>query len=217
MEQPFDSIAATYDQWYDTVEGKAIFNAELGCLRLVGGQIQGHWLEVGVGTGRFASNLGIAEGIDPSSRMLEIAAARGIRIHLGCAEKLPFPESSFNGVLMALALCFVDEPTRAISECSRVLRPKGHLLLGFIPADSPWGVKYEDKASKGHPVYASARFRTVGETIGLVQNAGFELVRAASTLFWKPGAAPQAEPQVAKDIVPEAGFIGLLFDRDERS
>lgn len=215
MKQPFDPIAETYDRWYDTSEGRAILDAELGCLRLVGGQLQGRWLEVGVGTGRFASNLGVAEGIDTSPRMLEIAARRGIKTHTGRAEDLPFPEGSLEGVLLALAVCFVADLPQALEECHRVLRAKGRLLVGFVPADSPWGIEYREKASRGHPVYAFARFWTATGVVALARSAGFELVRAASTLFWKPGATPQAEPRIEEGSVDQAGFLGLLFERSE--
>jgi len=66
MTLAFDPMADAYDRWYDTPKGKAIFQAELKCLRSLHEKSPGRWLEVGVGTGRFACSLGIAEGIDPS-------------------------------------------------------------------------------------------------------------------------------------------------------
>lgn len=213
MTQAFDPIAESYDRWYDTPEGQAIFDAELACFRLLCVERRGRWLEVGVGTGRFASMLGVAEGIDPSPRMLEIAARRGIKTYAGYAEDLPFPDSYSDGVLLALALCFVADSQQALEECRRVLRPEGRLLLGVIPANSPWGRTYEKKGSEGHPVYARARFRTASETMVLVEGAGFELQDAASTLFWEPGGSPETEPRVETGIVPEAGFLGLLFTK----
>ncbi|HNQ22881.1 MAG TPA: class I SAM-dependent methyltransferase [Phycisphaerae bacterium] len=171
----------------------------------------GRWLEVGVGTGRFASSLGVAEGIDPSPRMLAISAGRGISTYTGCAESLPFPDESFEGVLLALAICFVAEPKQAVTQCHRVLRPQGRLLLGAIPADSPWGREYGRKKASGHPVYAQARFLTTGEIVALMESAGFALQDAASTLFWEPDGSPEDEPRVEAGIVPEAGFVGLLL------
>jgi len=73
LEPKFDPIADVYDRWYDAPEGRAIFAAELKCLRALCGHFNDRWVEVGVGTGRFASMLGIGEGIDPSLRMLEIS------------------------------------------------------------------------------------------------------------------------------------------------
>jgi len=170
-------------------------------------------LEVGVGTGRFAAMLGVAEGIDPSPRMLDIAAGRGIRTYEGYAENLPFPDGSFDGALLALALCFVADPKRALNECCRILRPEGKLLLGVIPADSLWGREYERKKADGHPVYAWARFLASSTIIALIESAGFDFQDAACTLFWKPDGLPEIEPRVETGIVPEAGFLGLLFTK----
>lgn len=211
MTQAFDPIADSYDQWYDTSEGRAILSAELACLRLLYAQCRGRWLEVGVGTGRFASMLGVAEGVDPSPQMLAIAAGRGIRTYLGCAEDLPFADGTFEGVLLALTLCFVADSKQAAMECRRLLRPGGRLLLGAIPADSPWGRQYERKKAAGHPVYAQARFLTTSEIVALIESAGFDLQDAASTLLGEPDGSPEIEPCVEAGVVPGAGFVGLLF------
>jgi ubiquinone/menaquinone biosynthesis C-methylase UbiE len=213
LTQAFDLIADSYDQWYDTSEGRAVLRAESACLRLLCAQCRGRWLEVGVGTGRFAALLGVAEGIDPSPRMLEIASRQGIKTYTGFAEDLPFTDESFEGVLLALTLCFVADSKRAVMECRRVLRPKGQLLVGAIPADSPWGRQYERKKAAGHPVYTHARFFTTSEIVALIESAGFDLQNAASTLLWGPGAAPEIEPRVEPGIVPEAGSLGLLFTK----
>jgi len=213
LTQAFDPIADSYDRWYDSPEGRAIFNAEVACLRLLCRPCIGRWLEVGVGSGRFAAMLGVVEGVDPSAQMLEIAARRGIKTYEGGAEALPFPDSSFDGVLLALALCFIADSKQALKECHRVLCPTGRLLLGVIPADSPWGRTYQKKGSKGHRIYGQAQFRRASEIVGLVERAGFGLRDAASTLFWEPGASPETEPRVETGIVPEAGFLGLVFTK----
>ncbi len=211
----FDPIAETYDRWYDTAEGRTIFNAELACLRSLCEHRRGRWLEVGVGTGRFASMLGIAEGVDPSPRMLELAAGRGVRTYAGYAEDLPFPDGSLDGVLLALALCFVDDPGLTVRECYRALRPEGMLLVGIIPADSPWGRAYERKRAEGHPVYSLATFLSSSGMVALTEGTGFSLMAAASTLLWEPGGPADIESRVEAGIIPEAGFIGFLFEKRE--
>ena len=47
MTSMFDPIADTYDRWYDTPEGSAIFHEEVECLRLVCDNFSGCWLELG--------------------------------------------------------------------------------------------------------------------------------------------------------------------------
>jgi ubiquinone/menaquinone biosynthesis C-methylase UbiE len=217
LNQLFDRIADIYDRWYDSPEGEAIFDAEAMCLRRLGRSFAGRWLEVGVGTGRFASNLGIIEGIDPSLGMLKIAAARGIQAYAGCAESLPFPDGSFDGVLMALSLCFITAPDRALKECFRILQPAGRLLLGVVPADSYWGESYEKKKITGHPIYSLADFTSSSEIIAITENAGFSLQRMACTLFWKPESPPETNPRVDDGLSPGAGFICLLFHKKNNS
>lgn len=211
MTEPFDDFAEAYDRWYDEPEGRAILKAELACLRRVAGGFDGRWLEVGVGTGRFASALGIGEGVDPSGEMLRLASARGIETTLAKAESLPHGDGVFDGVLMVLALCFIRDAKLALRESCRVLRPAGTLLLGIVPADSPWGESYAKKKEAGHPVYRHGIFRTLAETIQLAEDAGFVLQQTAGTLFWSPEAPPETEPRVKGEITDKAGFAVMRF------
>ncbi len=206
---PFDGIASDYDGWYDAPEGAKVLAEELECLRLIIPEIRGCWLEIGVGTGRFASILGISHGLDPSPSMLAIAASRGIRTHVGVAEDLPFADRSLDGVLMVATLCFVTNPSRALSECARVLRTGGTLLIGHIPSDGWWGREYTRKAGEEHPVYSHARFVTVDELVSTTAAAGFRLEDAASALFWTPGIVPAKFPRLEHRLVPGAGFVAL--------
>jgi SAM-dependent methyltransferase len=207
----FDRLADRYDGWYDSAEGAVIFRDEVACLLLLCPERRGRWIEVGLGSGRFASVLGIGEGLAPSPKMLERAAQRGVCTHSGTAEKLPFPGKTFDGVLMALTLCFVQDAGQALRECARVLRPSSTLLLGIVPSDSPWGELYRRKATEGHPVYSLARFRTVSETVALAESGGFVLRDSASALFANPGAAQDANPHVKRGAVKGAGFVALRF------
>ncbi len=211
MTAPFDTLANDYDAWYDEPAGQAILSAELACLRRLVDTCRGRWLEVGVGTGRFAAGLGIGEGLDPAGNMLQIAARRGVHTHLGTADSLPFRDGSVDGILLALTLCFIDDPAAALRECRRVLAEKGVLLVGIVPADSPWGRLYARKRADGHRIYASATFRTVQQTVALAEAAGFRLRNAASTLQWGPYEPVESPPHIEEGLCPQAGFVALAF------
>jgi ubiquinone/menaquinone biosynthesis C-methylase UbiE len=211
LEQPFDSLAGSYDNWYDTGRGRYIFAAESQCLQTICPICAGRWLEVGVGTGRFAVQMGIREGIDPSSAMLESASSRGIRIYQGNAEDLPFEADSFDGILMAFTLCFVESPEAALSECYRVLKGNGRLLIGLIPAEGLWGKTYRQKKKQGHPIYSQARFLTIKKTMQIAKKSGFEIEESACTLFCKPDELPKTFPRIETGIDEQAGFAAMLF------
>lgn len=106
----------------------------------------------------------------PDSRLLDVAAgagetARYLRRTLGCqvsgldsdpsrtcpevrpgqAQALPFPGGTFDGVLIECALSQMEQPEAVLSECVRVLRPGGWLVLSDLyarrgrPAQTPLG------------------------------------------------------------------------------
>ena len=214
MTQNFDHMAENYDRWYDRLEGRAIFSAELECIRSVCKFCCGSWLEIGVGTGRFASSLHIQTGVDPSLPMLKIAKKRGIVACAGRAENLPFPSESFDGVLLALALCFIVAPHKALGECLRILRRRGSLLVGIISADSSWGRAYNKKKDEGHPIYRSADFFQIPEILSWFDRTGFILNKAASTLFWNPEKLPEINPRIDEGIYPDAGFLAMLYTKN---
>jgi ubiquinone/menaquinone biosynthesis C-methylase UbiE len=146
--------------------------------------------------------------------MAKIAATRGIMTYLGLSESLPFPRNSFDGVLLAMTLCFIADPPSALKECHRILKPDGSLLLGIIPKDGPWGRAYERKKEEGHPIYSLARLYIASEVLALLERTGFIFRDAASALFWHPDELSEVEPGVTPGISPDAGFLGLLFAKN---
>ena len=209
-EEVFHRLADHYDAWFDSARGTVLFRAEVECLERLMPTDPSGWVEVGVGSGRFAQALGIAEGLDPSVPMLEKAARLGITTRQGTAENLPYPTASLDGILLVVTLCFLEEPEKAMREFARVLRSGGQILVGIVPADSPWGQFYRRKGEKGHPFYSVARFYTCRETKQLAASAGFEFVRAASTLPMGPGEDLEHVP-VLDVMVDGCGFVAMLF------
>ncbi len=207
----FERHAARYDAWFESPEGRSIFPLECRCLEALLPPRTGKWLEVGVGTGRFAAALGIEFGVDPSPAALRFATERGITSVAGCAEALPFPEATFTCVFLIVTICFVEDPRLTVLESARVLSPGGSLIVGFVPSDSPWGKDYRRKAAEGHAFYSAARFYGLAEVRAIAENAGLLLKRARSTLFFPPDGAEVSEDK--EGYWEEAGFVGLEFQR----
>jgi ubiquinone/menaquinone biosynthesis C-methylase UbiE len=211
----FDVGADLYDLWFESRKGKAIFEIEKTCLQVLLRAQKGRWLEVGVGSGRFASFFDISEGIDPSSGMLAIAAQRGIRTVRGVGEDLPYRDAAFDGVLMVTTLCFVTDVKRTLSECHRVLRPNGRFILAIVPAESEWGQLYKAKGQAGHPLYSYAKFYTCNQVICICAERGFVFEKALCCLKSAPGEEPI--PNLEEGIDESAGFVAMRFQRDSVS
>ena len=74
---PFNELASEYDAWFDK-DGSLIFFIEIQAFKALLPALPRPWLEIGVGSGRFAQALGIETGIDPSIKLVKIARRRGI-------------------------------------------------------------------------------------------------------------------------------------------
>jgi ubiquinone/menaquinone biosynthesis C-methylase UbiE len=135
-----------YARWapvYDVLCGPVFLNgrrAAAKAAKMAAHEVGGRILEIGVGTGlSFDDYDGSTEitGIDISGPM--IARARE-RLNTGRypyvkdlrvmdASALDFPDASFDCVVGQFVITLVDNPERVLSECARVLRPGGQIIL----------------------------------------------------------------------------------------
>src|SRR4030042_259583 len=87
-------------------------------------------LDVGGGTGRVAATLaGAAQVVvcDPSTGMLAEARTKGLRAAAGPAEVLPFPDGSFDRILIVDAFHHLGDQRASAAEMVRVLASGGRL------------------------------------------------------------------------------------------
>lgn len=190
----FDEFCDEYDAWYSSGEGELIGKSELRAIKKL--LPKGTGLEVGVGSGFFASRLGVEFGVDPAKSCLRKARSRGVKVVLGAGESLPFGENSLDFVLYSVTLCFLADSGAALKEAWRVLKPGGKVVACFISRGGPWGKFYTQKKGEGHRFYRHARLLTSGEVEGLLERAGFRVEGAWSTLFQGPGGVSRVEAPV---------------------
>src|SRR6202165_5137944 len=136
------TVEQAYDRWapiYDLVFG-GVFSKGRRAAILATNSIGGRVLEVGVGTGislpQYASNLRVF-GTDISEAMLRKAKAPVDDLSLKNieglavmdAEKLEFPDNSFDVVMAQYVVTAVPNPEAALDEFARVLRVGGELII----------------------------------------------------------------------------------------
>ena len=137
-----ESVEQAYDRWapvYDLVFG-GVFSKGRDAAIEATNRIGGRVLEVGVGTGislpLYSPHLRIF-GTDISEAMLNKAKRRVAQGHLKNveglavmdAEKLEFPDNSFDVVMAQYVVTAVPNPEVALDEFARVLRPGGELII----------------------------------------------------------------------------------------
>lgn len=177
-QNPFDTLASEYEAWF--VENKIPFQSELLALKqVVPGDKKG--VEIGVGSGIFAEQLGIRYGIDPSETMLEYARQRGLEVKNGVAENLPYENESFGFAVLINSICFIDNPEMAVKEAYRVLQSEGEIIIAILDKETPFGRFLESEKHKS-PFYIHARFFSVPEIRELLEKNKFRVTQTVQTL-----------------------------------
>src|SRR5437660_9286595 len=130
----FDRIAPVYDTWAGGQHGRVAGRL----VDLATPSRNEHVLDVGTGTGLVAHLVaprvspGLVMGIDLSENMLSIARMRNrknVQFVGMAAEHLVFRPATFDLVTMGQALAYFADPTTALAEANRVLRPGGRLAV----------------------------------------------------------------------------------------
>ena len=185
----FEKHAQEYDEWFD--KNKPVYESEILALKDLIPR-GGKGLEIGVGTGRFATLLGIKIGVEPAKKMAEMARKRGIDVLEARAEALPFDDESFDFVLIVTTICFLENPLQALEEIKRILKPGGHIVIGIIDRNSPPGKDYERKKMI-RTFYKYANFHSSDQVLNWLTSLGFGHLIVHQTVFKSPGQIDVAE------------------------
>jgi ubiquinone/menaquinone biosynthesis C-methylase UbiE len=127
---------------------------------------RGRVLEIGAGTGlnvphypAQVDELVLSEPVESMARRLERRTAKHqgqLRVVVAPAERLPFPDDSFDTIVSTLVLCTVPEPDRALAEIRRVLKPGGSLLfIEHLRSDSERWARWQDRLERPWAAFAS--------------------------------------------------------------
>ena len=159
-------------------------------------------------------------GIDPDEAMLITARTRaanaGVRATFleGRAERLPFPDASFDMVVSITVLCFVPDAGSVLREMARVLRPGGRLVLGELGRWNLWAARRRVLGWLGSHTWKAARFRTAGELRILAEHEGLLVTMQRGAIYYPPvGALARVlaplDPWLGRITTAGAAFIAM--------
>lgn len=149
-------------------------------------------LDVGCGTGILARHAarrlgetGSVTGIDCNPGMLAVARQASDRVtwHEGVAERLPYPDASFDRVVSQFALMFFADQCEGVREMARVTRPGGTVTI------ATW-VDVEE--SPGYAAMVDLLGRRFGDEAAAALSAPFSLGSEAKLREILDDALPDA-------------------------
>lgn len=161
---------------------------------------RGRVLELGAGTGlnleHYPEAIESLTLVEPDPHMTKqlrpkvAVSGRAAEVVEAPAEALPFPDGSFDSVVVTLVLCTVPDPAAGLGEIKRVLKPGGRLLfLEHVRSEDPGVASWQDRLERPW------RFLGDGchcnrDTVAAITAAGFDLGEV------ERGSLPKAPPIV---------------------
>jgi ubiquinone/menaquinone biosynthesis C-methylase UbiE len=160
---------------------------------------RGEVLEVGIGSGLnlpfYSLEVQRVYGVDPSAELQRMARTRTayapVRVEFlsqSVEETLPLSDSSIDTVVMTWTLCSIADPSRALQQMKRVLKPNG--LLIFVEhgrAPEPSVAAWQDRLT---PVWkrVGGGCHLKSKVDELLVEAGFKIEKLKTTYL--PGPRP---------------------------
>ncbi len=180
LRRVYDGMAPSY-RWMALVNDTVFGATRLR--RWVMSRARGDVLDVACGTGEnfpLLRDVDSLTAVDLSPAMLDQARARAGRLGLDVnlvemsAERLEFPDGTFDTVTTAMSTCTFPDPRGALREMARVTRPGGHLLLlehGRSRID--WIARLQDRRAERH--YREAGCRWNQDVMAVLSAAGLRV------------------------------------------
>ena len=194
------AFSALYDRGFKASEEAGLRQMRHELLAAARGRV----LELGAGTGLNLEHypdgiegLTLVEPDPHMTRQLREKLARAgkaaeISVIEAPGEGLPFPDGSFDTVVVTLVLCTVPDQAATLAEIKRVLKPDGELLfLEHVRSRNPELAKWQDRLEKPW------RFLGDGchcnrDTVKAIGVAGFDLDNVERPEF--PKGVPLIKP-----------------------
>lgn len=174
-------FAAGYDRFMAATEKAGLSARREGLLAKAAGRV----LEIGAGTGANLPfyrdgviELTLSEPAEPMARRLERTLAGSpipARVLRAPAEDIPLAAQSVDFVVSTLTLCSVADPTRALAEARRVLKPDGLLLfIEHVRSADPRVAAWQDRLRRPWAWFGRG-CQTNRRTLELMHDAGFAI------------------------------------------
>lgn len=176
-------------------------------------QARGVVLEIGIGSGLnlpfYSPQVRHVYGVDPSLGLQRIAQkklpAGRIEVEFlpqSAEEALPLSDASIDTIVMTWTLCSIPDPSKALQQLTRLLKPDGRLIFlehGRAPEQKV--AMWQDRLTPSWKRIAGGCHlnRKIGE---LIAAAGFQITELKT--FYNPGPRPMTYTYQGVAQLPQA-------------
>jgi ubiquinone/menaquinone biosynthesis C-methylase UbiE len=165
--------------------------------------LSGRVIEVGAGNGlnfgHYPTSVSEVVAVEPESYMREraAAAARAATVSVtvvdGTADRLPVDDASVDAGVASLVLCSVDDPSAALAELHRVIRPGGELrFYEHVASDRPRLARMQRALDRTVWPRLAGGCHASRDTLAAIKAAGFIVERSRDFEFRPAPAIPTA-------------------------
>jgi SAM-dependent methyltransferase len=180
-----------------------------------------HVLDLGCGTGNVAliaaARGSRVTGVDPSERLLEVAAEeaarRGLRASFveGDAAGIPVVRGSVDVLISCFGVIFAPDPEEAAEEIARAVGPQGRVALSAWIPDGPLGAVMKVGRRDAQPASAPFAWHDRAALEPLLAPHGFGVELERQTIAF---TAESAEALFDRDVDPHPLWAGDAAARD---
>jgi ubiquinone/menaquinone biosynthesis C-methylase UbiE len=203
----YEKEAQSYDEKRSSsAAGKFIWGTERGMiLNLCEDIKRKKILDLGAGTGRYsielAKNGANIVSYDPAKAMIKVINEKSYKENVierisfvqGDGKKLPFKDSSFDGIICMYVLSHLSTYKDVLREMKRVIKPDGFIIANFpnilstyLPAAIYVNVTHH---AVGKRVYS--KFFTKNKVKKTLESAGFVIEEVRGSIFLHPRFVPE--------------------------
>jgi SAM-dependent methyltransferase len=156
-------------KWLHPLSGKSYL--DVGCsTALYGREIKKHQPECKVVA------LDISRQMLQEARLKGEAAQTNLFLLRADANKMPFFNNSFDGLMMGGTLNELADPRKVLYECRRIIREKGTFFMMHLVKANAWYMRLMQNSTE----FSGLQFWTVEESNQLFQQTGFKVAEQFS-------------------------------------